>query len=143
MVDRLEELKNWFNTAPLGTKFPIRIDSLGYGFAEVSMDIQMGDLVAAGEKMIVQGGIIAVIADGAAVLAAMSVLPSGHTPLVHISCNIRSPTTLADYRLTASATVWAQDYRFIWTSIIICGASLLPKGNLKAVGTAQFAKPRK
>lgn len=141
-MDRLEELKNWFNTAPLGAKFPMQIDGLAPGFAEVSMDIQMGDLVATGEKMIVQGGILAVLADVAAVLAAMSVLQSGHTPLVRMSYDIRSPTTLADYRLTASATVWAQDYGFIWTSIIICGASLLPKGNLKAVGTAQFAKPK-
>lgn len=142
-MDRLEELRNWFQSAPLGEKFPMRIDGLGHGIAEVSMEVGRGDLVAAGEKMIVQGGILAVLADGAAVLAAMSILPAGHTPLVHMSYDIRSSTTLVDLRLMASAKVRTQDQKRIWVEITIYGMSAQTGGdNLKAVFTAQFAKPK-
>lgn len=140
---RLEELKNWFNTAPLGAKFPMQIDVLAHGLAEVSMEVQMGDLVAAEKIMIVQGGIIAVIADGAAVLAAMSVLQSGHTPLVRMSYDIRSPTTLVDFRLLADAKVTIQDKKMIWVEVLVYGTGVAPNGdNLKAVCLAQFAKPK-
>lgn len=141
-MDRLEELKNWFNTAPLGAKFPMQIDGLAHGSAEVSMEVQMGDLVAAEEIMIVQGGIIAVIADGAAVLAAMSLLPAGHTRLADMKYDLISPTTLTDHRLTASAKLLTQNYRYIWICVIICGSSSLLKDNLKAVAFAKFAKPK-
>lgn len=142
-MNRLEELRTWFETAPLGDKFPLRIEGLGYGFAEVSMDVQRGDLVTAGEKMIMQGGILAVLADAAAVLASMSVLQSGHTPLVRMSYDVRSMTTLADFRLLAIAKVTIQDKKMIWVEVVIYGAAARTNGdNLKAVASAQFAKPK-
>lgn len=143
-MDRLEELKNWFNTAPLGAKFPMQIDGLTHGFAEVSMDIQMGYLVATGEKMIVQGGVIAVIADAAAVLAAMSVLQSGHTPLAHISYDLLSPTTVGDKKLIAVAKVQAENSKLIWVEVRVYGAILQPQAsdNFKAMVSAKFAKPK-
>lgn len=142
-MSRMEELHNWFESAPLRQKFPMRIDGLGHGLAEVSMEVQQGDLVPAGEKMIMQGGVLAVIADAAAVLAAMSVLQSGHTPLVRMSYDIRSPTTLVDLRLLASAKVMIHDKKRIWVEVTVYGMGVLPNGdNLKAVGTAQFAKPK-
>lgn len=115
-MDRMEELKNWFLSAPLGEKFPMRIDGLAHGFAEVSMNIQEHFLVETGTSKIVQGGVIAVIADAAAVLAAMSVLPSGHTPLAHMNYDLRSPTTLRDFQLSASARVVTQDTRYLWVN---------------------------
>lgn len=143
-MDRLEELRNWLQSAPLGTKFPLRIDGLGHGVAEVSMDVQMGDLVSAGEVMIVQGGILAVLADTAAVLAAMSILPAGHTPLVRMSYDIRSSSTLVDFRLMANAQVRLQDQKMIWVEVLVYGMSAAQAGgdNLKAVFMAQFAKPK-
>ncbi len=142
-MDRLEELRIWFQSAPLGKKFPLRLDGLLPGFAEVSMETQTEDLVAAGPIMIVQGGVLAVLADAAAVMAAMSALPSGHTPLAHLSYELRSPTTLADSRLVAIAEVWTQDARNIWVNVKVLSASYSPAGdNLKAVFSARFAKPR-
>lgn len=142
-MDRLEELRTWFETAPMGEKFPMRIDGLGYGFAEVSMDIQMGYLVPAGKKMIMQGGILAVLANAAAVLASMSALASGHTPLAHISYDLLSPTTLVDFRLLARAKILTQSKRWIWVEVSVYGMSLSPNGdNLKAVVSARFAKPK-
>lgn len=142
-MSRIDELRTWFETAPLGEKFPLRLDGLGHGFAEVSMEVQRGDLVPAGDKMIVQGGVIAVIADIAAVLAAMSTLLSGHTPLVHMSYDVRSPTTLVDFRLLADAKVTIQDKKMIWVEVIVYGTGVAPNGdNLKAVAMAQFAKPK-
>lgn len=143
-MDRLKELQDWFGTAPMTEKFPMRLDGLGHGFAEVSMEVERGYLVVAGEKMIVQGGVLAVLADGAAVLAAMSILPAGHTPLVNISCEIRSPTTLVDFRLMASAKVRTQDQKRIWVDVTVYGMSASSGGdNIKAVATGQFAKPKR
>lgn len=142
-MDRLEELKNWFNTAPIGAKFPMQIDGLAPGFAEVSIEVQMGDLVAAEGIMIVQGGIIAVIADGAAALAAMSVLPSGHTRLAQLNYDLVSPTTLLDFRLVAFAKVIAQDKKRIWVVATVYSTKLSPNGNnFKAIAFAKFAKPK-
>lgn len=142
-MDRLEELRKWFENAPLGEKFPMVIDGLGHGFAEVSMEVRRDYLVPAGPKMIVQGGILAVLADAAAVLASMSVLPSGHTPLVRMSYDIRSSTTLVDFRLMANAQVRLQDQKMIWVEVTVYGMSASAGGdNLKAVCMAQFAKPK-
>lgn len=142
-MDRLEELKAWFESAPLGEKFPMVIDGLASGFAEVSMEMQRGYLVSAGETMIVQGGIIAVLADAAAVLTSMSALASGHTPLAHISYDLLSPTTLVDFRLLARAKILMQSKRWIWVEVSVYGMNLSPNGdNLKAVVSAKFAKPK-
>lgn len=142
-MDRLEELRDWFQSAPLGEKFPMQIEGLAPGFAEVSMEVQMGDLVAAEKIMIVQGGIIVVIADGAAVLAAMSVLSLGHTKLADINCDLLFPTTLVDSRLLAKARVVTQNKKWIWVVIDVYGINLTSNNdNLKAVAFAKFAKPK-
>ncbi|MBI2098882.1 hypothetical protein HYT45_00505 [Candidatus Uhrbacteria bacterium] len=143
-MDRLEELKKWFNDAPLGQKFPLRLDGLSPGFAEVSMEIEMNDLVTAGPMMIVQGGVLAVLADAAAVMAAMSTLSDGHTPLAHISYDLISPTTLLDFRLIAVAKARGQNARWIWVDVNIYGMNPNPsrEDNLKAVVSAKFAKPK-
>ena len=142
-MNRIEELKAWFaNAAPLGQKFPLRIDGFAPGHAEVSMEVQLGDLVSDGNVMIMQGGILAVIADAAAVLAAMSTLGAGHTPLAHISYDLLSKTTLLDFRLTAVANVRTQTDKWIWVDVTVYGASSALGDNMKAVVTAKFAKPK-
>ena len=143
-MSRIEELKDWFASAPLGQKFPLRIDGFAPGHAEVSMEVQLGDLVSDGNAMIMQGGILAVIADAAAVLASMSTLPSGHTPLAHISYDLLSPTTLLDFRLLASANVLTQNPKWIWVEVKVFGMKFpsQTENNLKAVVSAKFAKPK-
>lgn len=143
-MSRMEELRNWFQNTPLSQVFPMQIDGLAHGFAEVSMDIQEYFLVEAGSAKIVQGGIIGVFADGAAVLAAMSTLPAGHTPLAHINYDLLSPTTLDDERLIAIAKVRGQNSKRIWVDVMVYGAVLQPQAsdNLKAVGWGKFAKPK-
>lgn len=143
-MDRLKELKDWFKSAPLGKKFPMEILGLSHGYAVVYMRVEKTYLVQAETKLIVQGGVLAVLADAAAVLAAMSTLPKGHTPLAHISYDLLSPTTLEDCRLIARAVVTTQNAKWIWVDVKIYGAEL-DQGdgaNLKAVVSAKFAKPK-
>ena len=143
-MDRLEELRIWFESAPLGEKFPMTIKGLSSGYAEVSMEVRRDYLVPAGPKMIVQGGVLAVLADAAAVLAAMSMLPEGHTPLAYISCDLLSPTTLLDFQLLAEARVLTQNKKWIWVSVTVFGRGTPPADgdNCKAIVSAKFAKPK-
>ncbi len=143
-MNRQKELETWFQNAPMGKKFPMAIEGIGHGYAEVRMRVRKAYLVQAETKLIVQGGVLAVLADAAAVLAAMSVLSEGHTPLSHISYDLLAPTTSEDHGLIACANVMTQNARWIWVNVKIYGERLVQgaSDNLKAVVSAKFAKPK-
>jgi len=98
-MDRLTELRNWLNNAPLGKKFPMEILHLEEGRAGVQLELSDNDMVVGDNgTLIAQGGIIAMIADTAAVLAAMSYIKEGHTPLVNINMDLCAATKPEDVR---------------------------------------------
>ncbi len=88
-MDRLEELRLNFEAEPLGKQLNAKLEDLGGGHAVVSA--RPGDDALIAKVGIVQGGVIAAVADYAGVYAAMSVIPAGHTPCSNISINLFRP----------------------------------------------------
>lgn len=133
-MDRIDELKERFALEPYVKLLGISLASLGDGTAVL-------ELTAGKELMIVgdiaQGGAIASLADYAGVYAAMTRIPSGHTPAVNISIQLHRPVRLGE-KVFAAATVVNENRSSISVTAEVRGQD----GKLKASAALYFAKPR-
>lgn len=137
-MSRLLELHEWFRSAPLGGKFRLSLNLSTPGVASVRLLLSEGDMVRGDKGLMVQGGVLAVLADAAAVSAAMSVLESGHTPLARLEMDFIAPTVPEDKELWADAMVVSETSRRIGVRFRVHGG-----GVTRASGTALFARPRR
>ena len=135
---RRRELRVWFENAPLARTIPMTLLGLDKGAASVALQVRESYLVEADSKRIVQGGILATLADAAAVTAAMSLFPSGHTPLAHLDMAFLLPVTLEDETIIAAAEAIYETPRAALVKFAILGKN----SEIKAFGTARFAKPK-
>lgn len=132
-MDRLEELRQRFAQEPLANWLGARLESLADGQAAVGAPVRDDFLIVGG---LVQGGVITILADYAGVYAAMSRLPTGHTPASQISISFLRPFK-RDETIQASAEVVGETRGQLLVLIEVRGG-----GKLKAQATIVFAKPR-
>jgi len=134
MSDRLKQLELRFGSEPLGKLLDARLEFLAPGHARLSAKARDEFLIVGG---FVQGGVTTALADYAAVYAAMSVIPDGHTPAMQISIQFVRPVGRGE-EVTVEASVVDQTRTTVATSFDVLGSD----GKRKAFGTALFAKPR-
>ena len=132
-MTRLEELRSRFEQEPLGKLLEARLEVLEDGRAVIAIPAKQEFTIVGG---IVQGGITTAVADYAGVYAAMTRIPSGHTPAVQISINFLRPVGLGE-TLRAEAKVVNENRSQVATSVEVRGQD----GKLKALATILFAKP--
>lgn len=101
MQTRVEELYQRFDNEPLAKLFSISLTRLEEGEADLVMRVYQ-EMTIVGE--IAQGGVTTVLADYAAVYAAMSVISVGHTPCRNIGIHFLRPAKLGQL-LVARAKV--------------------------------------
>lgn len=133
-MSRLEELRSRFEQEPLGRLLEARLEVLEDGRAVVAAPAKQEMMIVGG---IVQGGVTTALADYAGVYAAMTRIPSGHTPAVQISINFLRTVVLGE-TMRAEARVVNEGRNLVVTSVEICSQD----GRLKAVATILYAKPR-
>ncbi len=133
-MDRIEELRQKFLAEPLAQFLGLTLDDLRPGHATIGMTPRPETLTASG---IVQGGIIAALADYAGVYAAMASVPAGFTPAVNINVNCFRPV-MGGETVVADARV-ANDSRITILTIVEIRSS---DGKCKSLSTIQFAKPK-
>lgn len=138
-MSRIRDLSKWFLSQPLARKFGMELVRLEEGLAEVRYASPQEDCVTNDDgQHIVQGGVVGgVLADFAAVLAAMSVLPSGHTPLLCVSFSLQRPT-LAGEEVVAVARVFNKGGTILSVEVQISGAN----NKLKCKGDYLFTRPK-
>ncbi len=137
-MERVESLKLRFATEPLAAKLGMRLEALMAGYSLVSYTATADDCVTNDAGVgIVQGGVlIGILADFAAVYAAMSAIPAGHTPLMSGGFSFQRPT-LAGERVSAEAHVFNTSSRVVSVRVSIYGRD----AKLKCEGTYHFARP--
>ena len=135
MNQRLKQLRSLFTTEPLGRSLGARLIGLKRGWAAVSAVARNDLLVSVG---IVQGGVIAAVADYAGVYAAMSVIPAGHTPAARININFLRPISAGE-DIVAVARVVDETRTTVSVAFEVTGAAV----RRKALGTILFVKPRR
>ncbi len=134
-MDRLNELRQNFALEPTGKLLDARLEDIGPGRATVSAPA--GDDVLIARVGIVQGGIIAALADYAGVYAAMSSIPSGHTPCASLTISFLRPVVRGQI-VEASASVVSEtrSQLFVTASVRVRG------GKEVALVSLTFAKPK-
>lgn len=135
---RLEELRRAFSAEPIvniPVPFAFELQEFGYGVAKVSTQIAPGMLV--GNIGIVNGGIMDTLANTAAVYAAMSVIPEGHTPRTSFFVNNLRKAREGETLLAIARMVEESD------NSVIVAFSVKGTGpfNIKATGQASYHKP--
>lgn len=136
---RLRELEERFKAEKAGKLLRAALAELSDGYAVVSVPAVSGICVMADDgREIVQGGFIDVVADFAAVYAAMASIPQGHTPLAHNNTHYLR-RIYAGERVVAIAQKEEVDTSSrIWIRVKVYNG----KNKVAAIGTYQFAKPR-
>lgn len=134
-MDRLEELKKDFESQPLVGFLGLVLEKLAEGFAVVRCSVRPEFLVTAG---MVQGGITFTIADFAGVYAAMSRIPTGHTPLKRIEFGGYHRPITEDSVIRAIGRVIDDDERSLKILVKVYGSD----DEKKAEFILAFAKPR-
>ncbi len=134
--DRLAQLKERFYKEPLGCELGAELRMLRRGYAVISLDVQDWFLIVDG---IVQGGIITTLADFAAVYAAMSYIPAGHTPAVRLDISCLRPVKAGDV-MTASARVVTETETRGGLTVQVTVRRM--DGKYAAYGTITFSKPK-
>ncbi len=132
-MTRIAELKSRFEQEPLGQLLKARLEVLEDGRAVIAVPAGSELTIVGG---IVQGGVTTAVADYAGVYAAMTRIPSGHTPAVQISINFLRPVGLGE-TMRAEARVVNESRGQVVASVEVRGSD----GKLKAVATILFAKP--
>jgi len=133
-MDRLTELASQFSREPLVSLLNARLDGLKDGEAAVSAPASDEVLIVTG---IVQGGIIAAVADYAGVYAAMTRVAAGHTPAMHIGIHFFRPVRKGE-TITARARVENENRSTIMTLVDVYGDD----GKRKAHASILFARPK-
>ncbi len=134
-MDRIEELKRNFEAEPLGRLLGATLTDVGGGRAVVSAPARSEVLIA--RVGIVQGGIIAAVADYAGVYAAMSAIPAGHTPCAGISISFFRPVKGGE-TIEARAAVSGETRSQLFVSVLVT----VPGGKDVALAMMTFAKPK-
>src|SRR3989344_5178247 len=136
---RLEYLKQRFAKEPLATKCGMTLEKLESGFASVTYIADSDECVTNDNNQnIVQGGVlIGILADFAAVYAAMSSISGGHTPLMFGSFSLQRPTLEGEI-VSAEARVFNTSRQVISVSVRILGAN----GKLKCEGAYHFSNSK-
>jgi len=134
MTKRLRQLRSLFTTEPLGRSLGAKLIGLKRGWAVVSAVAKDDLLVSVG---MVQGGVIAAVADYAGVYAAMSVIPAGHTPAAQLNINFLRPISAGE-DIVAVARVVDETRTTVAVAFEVTGAA----SRRKALGTILFFKPR-
>lgn len=139
-MQRLEYLKQRFSEERLAKKFGMLLEKFEEGSVSIAYTADPNDCVTNDRNQsIVQGGVlIGILADFAAVYAAMSSIPDGHTPLMFGGFSLQRPT-LAGEVVRAEAHVFNINRQIISVSVRIFGA----KGKLKCEGTYHFSHPKR
>lgn len=132
-MTRIDELKSRFEQEPLGRLLGARLEVLEDGRSVIAVPARDELTIVGG---VAQGGVTTAVADYAGVYAAMTRIPSGHTPAVQISINFLRPVRLGE-TMRAEARVVNESRNQIVTSVEVRG----PDGKLKALATILFAKP--
>ena len=131
---RIDELVNWFKKETLAIYFGINTVSLRKGYCRLSMIANDTMTVSVG---IVQGGVTSILADFAAVTAAMSMYSEGHTPCRGIDIKFLRPIKAGEL-VTAEAEVININRSSILTVVGVKGLD----GKLKASAVIEFAPPK-
>lgn len=134
-MNRLEELAERFKNEPLVKWLGASLEWLEEGRAVVAVPVCKNFLIM---EKVVQGGIIATVADFAGVYAAMSKIPAGHTPATNLNILFFRPIG-EDETIWADATVINESRSFVVVSVDLTGGA---GGKLKAHATISFAKPK-
>lgn len=132
-MDRLRELKDRFIKEPFVTTLRARLIRLEPGEADVVCTPESALTVAGG---IVQGGATASLADFAGVYAAMSAIPSGHTPATSMTLSFLRPVMEGEEVLISAKVVNTSRTRILTSVTVTVGVAL------KAVAIIEFARPR-
>ncbi len=132
-MTRIEELRSRFAQEPLAQLLGARLEVLEDGLAVIAARVKPELTIVGG---VAQGGVTTAVADYAGVYAAMTRIPSGHTPAVQISINFLRPVGSGE-TMRAEARVVNESRNQIVTSVQVRGQD----GKLKAVATVLFAKP--
>jgi uncharacterized protein (TIGR00369 family) len=133
-MDRIDELKARFTQEPFAKLLGASLVSLGDGTAVLEMTAGEGLMIVGG---IAQGGAVASLADYAGVYAAMTRIPSGHTPAVNITTQLHRPVVRGE-KVFAAATVVNENRSSIFTIVEVRGED----NKLKATANIYFVKPR-
>ncbi|GEM_PF-3722444 len=139
--ERFVELREKFRREPIANipvPFAFELEFLEEGSAVVNMRVASGMLV--GSVGIVNGGIMDTLANTASVYAAMSVIPSGHTPRMSFSSNNMRKAREGE-TLQARAAVLDENDNSIIVRFVVANKDL--PSDVKAVGQAQYHKPKK
>ncbi len=136
-----EQLKESFGNEPIvniPVPFAFELTTLARGFAVVKMRVVAGMLVGGGVD-IVNGGVMDTLANTASVYAAMSAIPSGHTPRVNFSVNnIRKAH--AGETLEAIAIVVSITDRVVVIRFTVANES--NPEDVKTIGQAEYWRPK-
>ena len=132
---RIDELVDWLNNEILALSHGISMFSLREGDCHLTMTVTDKMLVSVG---IVQAGVTCILADFAAVSAAMSVFPEGHTPCRSIEIKLLRPIKVGE-TVRAEAEVINRSRSAVLTTVGIKGED----GKMKAVAFIEFAPPKK
>lgn len=133
-MGRLEELRQRFSEEPLVAFLGAELRELGDGRAVLVVPVKQEFLIVGG---IVQGGIVTAVADYAGVYAAMTRIPSGHTPALHIGINFLRPVLMGDV-MWAAARVENESKTTLVVSVEVFGTD----NKRKATASIIFSKPR-
>jgi uncharacterized protein (TIGR00369 family) len=132
-MSRITDLYEAFEKERPAQMLGAKLELLDWHTATVSAVAREDFVVFAG---CVQGGLTAVIADYAAVFAAMSMVPSGHCPAENINIDYLRPVKEGD-KMIATAMVEGETRSNLFTRVrVMVGDKLV------AVGTIKFAKPK-
>lgn len=133
LIERIKKLESRFREEPCAKSLQIELEMLALESARVSMPVSR-EICTAG--LIVQGGIIAVLADYACVYLAMT-HSDNFTPLSSLSMEYLRPVVFEKdkFILSHARLVYAGKTRIV-TEVRVYGEA----GILKAIGRLVFAK---
>jgi len=139
-MNRLEYLRQRFTQEPLANRFCMYLRKLEEGVASIAYTAGPRDCVMNDKNQgIVQGGVlVGILADFAAVYAAMSSIPDGHTPLMSGGFSLQRPTLMAE-TVYVEAKVFNKSRQVISVAVRIATID----GKLKCEGTYHFSNPTK
>jgi len=129
-------LRERFTHEPLGRDFQATLVEFEKG--RVVIDVPVLDRFLVLDPAIVQGGVTAVVADFAAVYAAMSMFEEGHTPALNIDLFYERPITKDDEFIRATALVRRASSHHVLVDVEVVGRD----GKMKVCGAILFAAPR-
>ncbi|KKT80773.1 MAG: hypothetical protein A3B99_03870 [Candidatus Yanofskybacteria bacterium RIFCSPHIGHO2_02_FULL_44_12b] len=148
MNERIDQLRQRFDTEPLVIFMDIKLEKIGKGYAVLTALIRPEFLIAG--KRIVQGGVIDVIADFAGVYAAMSTIPVSeeefHTPAQTLTTHFLRPISGDEHLIRAVALVSDETRGHVIVNVdTYTAAEFAPhvNSNKKASTRICFSKPRK